>query len=108
MAEQAQAKLDEAQKQFNKAGRRPQAGGPVTEYDKHGRPIADADARPRLRRPRRRPPPTTPGVAADRAAEPPAAGRRAGPDPSAPPARPAAAEDPNRAPKLTSGDPLAG
>ena len=42
MAEQAQAKLDEAQKQFN-AGQQPgSGGGPAVEYDKHGRPIPQA------------------------------------------------------------------
>src|SRR5215204_3891965 len=41
MAEQAQAKLEEAQKQFN-AGQSDQqpSPDPVVEYDKHGRPIA--------------------------------------------------------------------
>ena len=40
MAEQAQAKLDEAQQQFNSSpSGGTQAGGPVAEYDKHGRPI---------------------------------------------------------------------
>src|SRR5829696_632473 len=40
MAEQAQAKLDEAQKQFN-TGQQEQSG-PAVEYDQHGRPIAQA------------------------------------------------------------------
>ena len=41
MAEQAQAKLDEAQQQFNSSqSGGTQAGGQVVEYDKHGRPIA--------------------------------------------------------------------
>ena|SRR5918994_6216614 len=40
MAEQAQAKLDEAQQQFNSTqSGGAQTGGPVVEYDKHGRPI---------------------------------------------------------------------
>ncbi len=39
MAEQAQAKLDEAQQQFNSSPGGQQGGGPVVEYDKHGRPI---------------------------------------------------------------------
>jgi hypothetical protein len=41
MAEQAQAKLDEAQQQFNSSQQAGQStSGPVVEYDKHGRPIA--------------------------------------------------------------------
>ena len=41
MAEQAQQKLDEAQKQFNagQQGGGQSGGGPAVEYDKHGRPI---------------------------------------------------------------------
>jgi len=40
MAEQAQAKLDEAQQQFNSSQGGGQEGeGPAVEYDKHGRPI---------------------------------------------------------------------
>jgi hypothetical protein len=42
MAEQAQAKLDEAQKQFNAGQQQGQQSGPAVEYDKHGRPIAQA------------------------------------------------------------------
>jgi hypothetical protein len=40
MAEQAQAKLDEAQKQFNTGQQQGQQSGPAVEYDAHGRPIA--------------------------------------------------------------------
>jgi hypothetical protein len=41
MAEQAQAKLDDAQKQFNSGQQSGMsAGAPAVEYDKHGRPIA--------------------------------------------------------------------
>ena len=40
MAEQAQAKLDEVQTQFNQGqGDAPPGGGPAVEYDKHGRPV---------------------------------------------------------------------
>jgi hypothetical protein len=45
MAEQAQTKLDEAQKQFN-SNQPQQQGGPVVEYDKHGRPIQPAPVTP--------------------------------------------------------------
>src|SRR5215212_5725036 len=42
LAEQAQTKLDEVQKQVNTSGSSGSGGpsGPVVEYDKHGRPIA--------------------------------------------------------------------
>ena len=88
MAEQAQTKLDEAQKQFNQrqdAGGPPQSGGPAVEYDKHGRPIPS---------------------------EPPATATPPHGDPVAPPPPPKGEEkeDPNRPsyapPKMTSGDPL--
>jgi hypothetical protein len=46
MAEQAQAKLDEAQKQFNAGQQSGQATGPVVEYDAHGRPIPQDPAAP--------------------------------------------------------------
>ena len=71
MAEQAQAKLDEAQKQFNDGqGGQRQGGGPAVEYDKHGRPIPQRRAAPTPRTPPRRAPPrrrapppaATPGV----------------------------------------------
>ena len=46
MAEQAQTKLDEAQKQFNAGQGAQQPSGPVTEYDKHGRPIPPSEPAP--------------------------------------------------------------
>jgi hypothetical protein len=56
MAEQAQAKVDEVQGQFNDAQRRrPPPPGPRVEYDQHGRPVraegSDAAAPPRSRDP---------------------------------------------------------
>jgi hypothetical protein len=45
MAEQAQAKLDDVQQQFNEGqagGGGSAPGGPAVEYDKHGRPIPQA------------------------------------------------------------------
>jgi hypothetical protein len=127
MAEQAQAKLDEAQKQFNSGQSGQQAGGdPPVEYDKHGRPIQPAAVTPDPAAPPA-PPAATPGVPPTAPAQPPVSvgpSRSAPtPDPSAPaaPAPPAAAavpggppapEDRNRPgtepPKLSSGDPLAG
>jgi hypothetical protein len=40
LAEQAQQKLDETQKSFNKSESQPQGDG--VKYDEHGRPIQDA------------------------------------------------------------------
>jgi hypothetical protein len=121
LAEQAQQKVDEVQKQFNegqqaKAG---QAAGPVVEYDKNGRPIGESA-----------PPPPAPapapvggtdlaGVDPLTADAPPAPAPEAAapPEPVAPPApvappKPPSGEpsapagDENAAPKLSSGDPL--
>ena len=128
MAEQAQAKLDEAQKQFNTGqGGGGQSSGPVVEYDKHGRPIQPTPGTPDAAAP----PAATPGVPPTAPPEPVAppqppapAAEAPVPDPAAPgvpdtapagpptPPGPPATEDRNRpsteAPKLSSGDPLAG
>jgi hypothetical protein len=87
LAEQAQSRLDEVQQQFNESQGTSQGGdGPVTEYDKHGRPV-------------------TPAPAAEAAAPPPSPA----PAPPAPPAPPAAAApDEYAPPPLTPGDPLKG
>jgi formin 2/WAS/WASL-interacting protein len=126
MAEQAQAKLDEAQKQFNEkqgsgAAGAP-GGGPAVEYDEHGRPIPSeppatatpphgdpvgppaASAPPPAAAPAATPDPAAPPAAAP--APPPVPGAAAPtPDPAAP-----AEDDPNRPsyapPKMSSGDPL--
>jgi formin 2/WAS/WASL-interacting protein len=98
MAEQAQAKLEEAQKQFNES----QSSGPQpppVEYDQHGRPI------------RSEAPPEPAAPPAPEAAAPPA--ESATPPHGDPLARePDTAEDRNHPsyapPKLSSGDPLAG
>jgi hypothetical protein len=84
MAEQAQAKLDEVQNEFNSSqSNGPAASGPAVEYDKHGRPLTPSA------------PPASPPVAA--------------PQPPVAAARP---QDRNftdyTPPKLTSGDPLTG
>jgi hypothetical protein len=123
MAEQAQAKLDEAQKQFNAGqGGQQQAGGPAVEYDKHGRPVQPAPVTPDAAAPA--PPAATPGVPPTEAPEPPAPESGPTPDPAAPatpgsaptapatPPGPGGPDDRNRPstepPKLSSGDPLAG
>jgi hypothetical protein len=94
MAEQAQSKLDEVQKQFNEG----QSGssssqGPPVEYDQHGRPIRSEAPPQAAEAPEPAPPPAE-------AATPPHG------DPVAP-----ADEEPKdeyAPPKLTGGDPLAG
>jgi hypothetical protein len=126
MAEQAQAKLDEVQQQFNESqskGSAPQ--GPAVEYDKHGRPI-QSEAPPQPSAPpaphgdpvaEAPPAPTHGDTAAEAppAAEtPPSAPDAAAPvpDPAAPAPEPPPEEDRNNPsyapPKLTGGDPLAG
>ena len=74
MAEQAQAKLDEAQSKINTSQGGEQAGssGSVVEYDKHGRPIQPAGPTPDAGAP----PAATPGV-------PPTAPAQTGPTPDA-------------------------
>jgi hypothetical protein len=111
LAEQAQTKLDEAQKQFNESQSPSTAPppGPAVEYDKHGRPIASEE-------PASATPPHGDPIA-DPPAAPPAPGAAAPvPDPAAPaaPASPTQSgeeEDRNHPsyapPKLSSGDPLA-
>jgi len=135
MAEQAQTKLDEAQKQFNQpsGGGPAGAGGPAVSYDEHGRPIpsspppqgvtpphGDAAAASSAPPPPAHDPaaPTAPMAAADPVppvADP--APPAAAPSPPAPPSPPAGGapgeeEDRNRPsyapPKLSSGDPLSG
>jgi hypothetical protein len=109
MAEQAQSKIDDVQKQFNESqsgGSQP--SGPVVEYDKHGRPIGTT------------PPPAAPPADASPVPEasPAPVADAPPPAPETPPAAPATPpgpappDDPNHPsyepPKLTSGDPLAG
>jgi hypothetical protein len=100
MAEQAQSKLDEVQKQFNENQASSQApptgaGGDPIEYDEHGRPLpAEEAAAPPHGDPvdTSTPPPPPPPA-------PPTAG---------PPQPPASAQDEHAPPKLSSGDPLEG
>ena len=90
MAEQAQTKLDEVQKQFNENQSSAQTPptGPVTEYDEHGRPVGSTAPPP--------PPPAPPEAAT-------------APPPAPPAPEPQAQRDDEYAPpKLTSGDPLEG
>ena len=96
MAEQAQSKLDEVQKQFNESqgASGPAPSGPVTEYDKHGRPVAPEGAA----EPASAPPPPPP----------PAPSAAAPPAPPSPPLPPADREDEYAPPTITSGDPLEG
>jgi hypothetical protein len=105
LAEQAQEKLDEVQKQFNEGQSSSSApgGGPAVEYDEHGRPIRTEASETAT------PPHGDPlaGSTAPPPAPPPAAPI---PDPAAPTGAPE--EDRNNPsyapPKLSGGDPLAG
>lgn len=118
MAEQAQAKIDEAQQQFNEmqsGGTAPPASeGPVVQYDQHGRPIGDppvapgtgeppAPAGPTVGAPM---PPHAPAPTAPTADVPPPAPAPAPAPPAAPPTGPDRSGD--VPPPMTSGDPLAG
>ena len=116
LAEQAQSKIDEVQKDFNDGQARSsgQTTGPVVEYDQHGRPITPpedklvpepgpshtqgdpADDFPSA-------PPSTPAPAAD---EPSAA--PAPPADKSPTFPPAPKQAPGPGAGLSSGDPLAG
>src|SRR3954470_6541298 len=105
LAEQAQTKLDEVQGQMNPQGQA--SSGPVTEYDKHGRPVASMGSTP--------PPeaPVTPGVPPTGSpATSPVEAAPSAPPPAPTPGVPPVDEDRNHPsyapPPLTSGDPLAG
>ena len=89
LAEQAQEKLDEAQKNFNQSAS-PQAEQPAqgARYDEHGRPIQEeetpaAAAPPPAAEPADAPPPAEPSEAPP-AADPPAGGANTPPDPFKP------------------------
>jgi hypothetical protein len=122
MAEQAQTKLDEVQKQFNE-GQSGSSGSqaPPVEYDKHGRPIRteapaesvapppaggfESPAEPVGPPPSAPTPPHGDPLGEQAPAPPPAPPAAPTPDPAAPPSR---EDDPYAPPKLSSGDPLAG
>jgi hypothetical protein len=94
MAEQAQSKLDEVQKQFNEgqsSGSPSQA--PPVEYDQHGRPIR-SEAPPA--------PAAEPAAPLAESTTPPHG------DPIAPKPEEGERSDEYAPPKLTGGDPLAG
>jgi hypothetical protein len=110
MAEQAQAKLDEAQKQFN-AGQQPgQQSGPAVEYDEHGRPIpqtpAESGVPPHGDPLASSPPPPTPGVPPTGQEEPPA-GSAPEPPPVAQPGVPPTAAEPYSPPAPEAAAPPA-
>ena len=123
LAEQAQTKLDEVQKQVNTSGGSGRCGpGPIVEYDKHGRPIPqqpqEATGGPQgdpLMGAHHAPPPAPTGPVVDPSA--PSMGapaptfsdplrRPAGPERSPPaPAAPSFGGDPLGAPPATSAPP---
>ena len=120
LADQAQSKLDEVQKQFNEgqqSGSNPaSSSGPAVEYDQHGRPIAKpADGAHTAATPQQgdalasAPPPAPPADKTPHVAEEPGDSHTQGdpladssPKPSQPPAPPSGGSG------LSSGDPLAG
>jgi hypothetical protein len=132
LAEQAQAKLDEAQKQFNSGQGTPKPGGSAVEYDSAGRPIQrDEPAAPAAPGQAPTPPhgdplgahaapeqaspaaaaPAAPSASAPTGPTPDASAPRVPETPAVPPTMPPAPpsnDDPNEPPKLSSGDPLAG
>ena len=115
MAEQAQTKLDEVQKGFNEGqDSSSQQSGPVTQYDKHGRPVPPADAAPPAPSAPTAPPTQPQGdplaSAAPPPPPPPAPESAAPPAPPSSPAPPAPEDrsDEYAPPKLSSGDPLTG
>jgi hypothetical protein len=122
MAEQAQQKLDEVQKDFNKGqgstGQGQQGGGTAVEYDKHGRPVSAqepaAPAGPSVGLDAPVPDPAAPGAAPDSSPakqqgdpllsdEP---GSRHGADAERGDVKPPT--PPSSGSGMTSGDPLAG
>lgn len=104
LAEQAQTKLDEVQKQINtptQGGSNPaSANAPTVEYDKHGRPVNQPPA-PHGDPVASAPPPTGPPSPGP-APTPPAPPAATTPQPAQPPKPPSGGSG------LTSGDPLAG
>jgi hypothetical protein len=113
LAEQAQDKLDEAQKQFNERQGASGSGapsGPAVEYDEHGRPVKPPETAT--------PPHGDPIGEQAEPAPPPPPPAATTPDPAAPPVTetpgvPRTEEDerppkPPSAPGMSSGDPLAG
>jgi hypothetical protein len=121
LAEQAQTKLDEVQGQFNQTSPAHPSSGPVTEYDKHGRPVPPAGEEAAATMGSAPPPvpaappeaPVTPGVPPTGSpARPPVEAAPSAPPPTPTPGVPPVEEDRNHPssapPPLTSGDPLAG
>lgn len=101
IADQAQTKLDEVQKQFNESqssGSNPSPAGSAVEYDQHGRPVgqpAPAPDAPAQKTPHVAPEPGDSHTQGDPLAD-------SSPKPSQPPAPPSGGSG------LSSGDPLAG
>jgi len=91
LAEQAQEKLDEAQKNFNKSDSAETESGQSVKYDNHGRPIQEetpaAATAPPSATPPAEPPadsPAEPPPAEPPPADPPAGDANASPDPFKP------------------------
>jgi len=80
LAEQAQEKLDQAQKNFNKSDSPEAQPGQSVRYDEHGRPIQEEET-PAAAAP---PPAAEPASGAEAPADPPAGGADESPDPFKP------------------------
>jgi hypothetical protein len=107
LAEQAQAKLDEAQQQFNQQPEQP--SGPAVEYDEHGRPVPTSDPSPPHGDPVAPPPaPGVPDAGAAPPAEAPPGASGPPPAPGVPPVQGPSGDDEYAPPSVTKGDPLAG
>lgn len=114
LADQAQAKLDEVQKQFNENQAHPtgsnpsgaSSAGPAADYDQHGRPV-ERDPEPPQGDPLGAPAPPAPAEKGPQLAD--------EPDPEKPQGDPLGSATPRQPPKppspgsgMSSGDPLAG
>ena len=113
LAEQAQQKLDDAQKNFNQGGSpQSQPGEGEVKYDEHGRPIQETPpagaAAPDPTAPIADPAAPSPAAPADPAAAAPAPAPPADPASPSPPPDPASERDPSGTegdPSGTEGDP---
>jgi hypothetical protein len=83
LAEQAQEKLDEAQKNFNKSDSPQAQPGQGVRYDEHGRPIQEEEP-PAAATPPAAEPPAESGAPPPPAPDPPAGDANASPDPFKP------------------------
>ena len=109
MAEQAQAKIDEVQKNFNEGQQSgQQGGGDAVQYDKHGRPVNAPEAAAPAAEPAAPPTPMPEDATASAPTEQEPAKVQGDPllDEERKPPTPPPAPPSGGAPGMTSGDPL--